>query len=93
MGSHAHGKRKSPKDPHGLRFPGWAEALAAETSLSPGLRESYQLTLMDFRLFCHKRGASTSLDLAREFVDLLQLERKPHAMKKPGLGVRSPLDN
>lgn len=73
-------------------FPRWREAVQADTSLSPGLRESYRRTLEGFEVFCHKRshgqranappsgavaGRRAGIALAREYVELQRLERLP----------------
>jgi hypothetical protein len=95
----------------------WRNWLGNDSLLTPGLRESYRRTLEGFEEFCCKRWVSGSscggapaaaratVSLAREYVELLHLERPPgpaqfqgwkealtHVMRKPGLGVRSPLD-
>jgi hypothetical protein len=36
-------------------FPGWAAALSAEASLSPGWRASYRRTVARFLAFCAER--------------------------------------
>ena len=73
-------------------FPRWREAIRADTSLSPGLRESYRRTLESFEVFFQKRshrqaanapasnpvaGRRAGIALAREYVELQQLERVP----------------
>ena len=52
----------------GLSFLDWAGALRADDSLSPGLRESYRRTLVDFLRFCQQRVAGATVVLAREGV-------------------------
>jgi len=52
----------------GLSFLDWAGALRADDSLSPGLRESYRRTLVDFLRFCQQRVADATGVLAREGV-------------------------
>ena len=52
----------------GLSFPDWSGALRADDSLSPGLRESYRRTLVDFLKFCQQRVAGATVVLAREGV-------------------------
>ena len=61
----------------GLSFPYWAGALRADDSLSPGLRESYRRTLMDFLKFCQRRRAGATVALAREYMELARLEQAP----------------
>jgi hypothetical protein len=61
----------------GLSFPDWAIALRADDSLSPGLRESYRRTLVDFLKFCQQRRAGATVVLAREYVELARLEQAP----------------
>ena len=58
-------------------FPDWPGALQADDSLSPGLRESYRRTLAGFLAFCQRRGRRPSVALAREYVELAQLEEGP----------------
>jgi integron integrase len=61
----------------GLSFPDWAGALRADDSLSPGLRESYRRTLVDFLKFCQQRRAGATVALAREYMELARLEHAP----------------
>lgn len=61
----------------GFSFPGWAPALAADDSLSPGLREGYRQAVSQFLRFCAGRGVAPSVVLAREFVELWRLEAGP----------------
>jgi integrase len=61
----------------GLSFLDWAGALRADDSLSPGLRESYRRTLVDFLRFCQQRVAGATVVLAREYVELARLEHAP----------------
>jgi len=62
---------------------GWRSWLAAETSLSPGLQESYRRTLEGFDAFCRQRATRAggpvglTVALAREYVELQRLERAP----------------
>lgn len=56
-------------------FPAWGAALAADDSLSPSLREGYRHVLTLFLRFCGGRQSAPSVELAREFVELLRLER------------------
>src|ERR1035437_365858 len=74
-------------------FPRWPEALQADNSLSPGLRESYRRTLEGFEAFCGRRsrapaasgaltgsagaGRRARIALARDYVELQRLERVP----------------
>jgi hypothetical protein len=53
----------------GLSFPDWAGALRADDSLSPGLRESYRRTLVDFLKFCQQRRAGATVAVARDYVN------------------------
>ena len=67
----------------------WRKWLENDSSLTPGLRESYQQTLEGFRQFCLKRaggdqpgggsgaGARPTVALARAYVELQGLERAP----------------
>ena len=48
-------------------------------------RTVYRQTVRGFREFCGPRGGVATVGLAREYVST-------HVMRKPGLGVRSPLD-
>ena len=61
----------------GLSFPDWAGVLRADDSLSPGLRESYRRTLVDFLKFCQQRRAGATVALAREYMELARLEQAP----------------
>ena len=61
----------------GFSFPGWVPALAADDSLSPGLRESYRQCLTRFLTWCGGRTGVPSVDWAREFVELTRLEHAP----------------
>jgi integron integrase len=58
-------------------FPSWAPALAADESLSPGLREAYRQAVGQFLRFCAGRRVGPSVRLAREFVELWRLEQGP----------------
>lgn len=58
-------------------FPGWSPALAADDSLSEGLREAYRQTLSRFLKFAAQRRAGPSVAVAREFVELARLEQSP----------------
>lgn len=60
-----------------LAFPGWSAALAADDSLSPGLRESYRLVIAPFLEFSARRKVGPTVAGAREFVELARLERAP----------------
>ena len=60
-------------------FPDWAARLAADGSLTPGLRESYRQTVAGFLAFCRGRQAGATVALAREYVELARLERAPSA--------------
>jgi hypothetical protein len=62
---------------HGLFFPNWSQALQADDSLTPGLRESYRRILTGFLDFCRQRQAVSSVALARDYVELLRLEQAP----------------
>ena len=61
----------------------WRHWLSKDSSLSPGLRESYRRTLEGFDQFCVKRGGGVgtsggaTVALAREFVELQRLEWGP----------------
>lgn len=59
----------------GVPFPTWPAALDADDSLTPGLRKVYRRTLGDFLRFCRDRRTGATVALAREFVDLTNLER------------------
>lgn len=59
---------------HGLFFPNWPQALQADDSLTPGLRESYRRILTGFLDFCRQRQAVSSVALARDYVELLRLK-------------------
>jgi len=61
----------------GLSFPDWAGALRADDSLSPGLRESYRRTLVDFLKFCQQRRVGATVAVARDYVELARLEQAP----------------
>lgn len=67
---------------------GWTERLAADDTLSAGLRESYRRTLEGFERFCRSRtgeagvgskglGRRRAIGLAREYVEQQRLERVP----------------
>jgi hypothetical protein len=58
-------------------LPDWAARLAADASLTPGLRESYRLTIAGFLELCRRRRLGASVGLAREYVELARLERAP----------------
>ena len=63
-------------------FHGWREALRSDPGISPGLRESYLRTLEGFERFSQARlgadsGRRARIALARQFVELQQLERVP----------------
>jgi hypothetical protein len=58
-------------------FPEWRTVIAADESLSSGLREAYRHMIEGFVRFCQQRGRLASVAAARECVELLQLERQP----------------
>ena len=62
-----------------LVFPDWPARLAADASLSPGVQESYRVTLTRFLAFCRQRRAAATVGAAREFVELARLEAAPSA--------------
>ena len=68
---------QTPNDPPVLFFPNWPDALSADPSLTPGLREVYRRLLSGFMEFCRKRQAASSIALARDYVELLGLEQAP----------------
>jgi hypothetical protein len=61
----------------GFSFPGWSPALAADDSLSAGLREAYRQILSRFLKFSAQRRAGPSVAVAREFIELARLEQSP----------------
>jgi hypothetical protein len=63
-------------------FPSWAPALAADESLSPGLREAYRQAVGQFLRFCAGRRVGPSVVLAREFVELWRLEERLRAHRE-----------
>ena len=67
----------SPALKPGFAFPGWSAALAADDSLSAGLREAYRQILSRFLQFAAQRRAGPSVAGAREFVELARLEQAP----------------
>ena len=68
---------QTPNDPPALFFPNWPDALSADPSLTPGLREVYRRLLSGFMEFCRRRQAASSVALARDYVELLGLEQAP----------------
>lgn len=62
----------------GIEFADWEEVLLRDATLTPGLRELYRQTVRGFREFCGPRGGVGTVRLAREYVELVQLERAPH---------------
>jgi hypothetical protein len=62
-----------------LVFPDWPAQLAGDASLSPGVQESYRVTLTRFLAFCRQRRAAATVGAAREFVELARLEAAPSA--------------
>ena len=61
----------------GRFFPDWPDALRADASLTPGLREGYRRVLLGFLEFCRRRQAGSSVALARDYVELARLEQAP----------------
>lgn len=57
--------------------PDWSACLAAEGSLSTGLRQSYRVALERFLAFCAGRQEAPSVSLARDYVELARLEYAP----------------
>ena len=54
---------QTPIDPPAWFFPNWPEALSADPSLTPGLREVYRRLLSGFMEFCRKRQTASSAGL------------------------------
>jgi hypothetical protein len=61
----------------GLSFPDWANALRADDSLSPGLRESYRRTIAGFLKYCQQKHTQATVALARAYVEVTRLEQAP----------------
>ena len=68
-----------------IRFPNWREVLA-QTELPEREKRSFEITLRWYLSFCRRGRAGVTVQSARDFVAWAGQE------KKPGLGVRSPLD-
>lgn len=61
----------------GAFFPDWTRCLHNDDSLTPGLREVYRRALAGFLQFCQQRRSAPSVALARDYVELSQLEHAP----------------
>jgi len=59
----------------GCRFPDWPVRLQRDGSLSPGLRASYRATILGFLEFCRRRRTAPAVAAAREYVEVIRLER------------------
>ena len=59
------------------QFPNWAEVLAGDPAVSPGLRESYRPTIGAFLRFCRQRKSRATVAAARDYVEVVRLEWQP----------------
>ena len=65
------------EESQGGQFPNWAEVLAGDPAVSPGLRESYRPTIGAFLRFCRQRKSRATVAAAREYVEVVRLEWQP----------------
>ncbi len=69
--------KPSQARPKTLWFPLWANVLETDTTLTPGLRQSYRRTIAGFLAFCHQRQAAASVTVAREYMEVARLQDNP----------------